>query len=175
MLLNCGVGEDPLSPLDCKEIQPVHPKGNQSWIFIGRTDAKDETPILWPPDANNRIIEKDPDAGKDRTEGEGSDRGWDGWMTSPTQWIWVWVNSRSWWLLGRPGVLQSMGSLRVRHDWTTELVFFFFFFSIFSASLRVIKGNFPLFYISCYRNYTFYYFLPVIILELLIWIGNWKF
>ena len=53
------------SPLDCKEIQPVHPKGNQSWIFTGRTDAKDDTPILWPPDAKNWLIWKDPDAGKD--------------------------------------------------------------------------------------------------------------
>ena len=52
------------SPLDCKEIQPVHPKGNQSWTFIGRTDAEAETPILWPPDAKNRLIGKDPDAGK---------------------------------------------------------------------------------------------------------------
>ena len=53
------------SPLDCKEIQPVHPKGNQSWIFIARTDAEAETPILWPPDAKNWLIRKDPDAGKD--------------------------------------------------------------------------------------------------------------
>ena len=55
----------PRSSLDCKEIQPVHPKGNQSWIFIGRTDVEAETPILWPPDANNWLIWKDPDAGKD--------------------------------------------------------------------------------------------------------------
>ena len=53
------------SPLDCKEIQPVHPKGTQSWIFIGRTDATAETPILWPPDAKNWLIWKDPNAGKD--------------------------------------------------------------------------------------------------------------
>ena len=53
------------SPLDCKEIQPVHPKGNQSWIFIGRTDAEDETPILWTSDTKNWLIGKDPDAGKD--------------------------------------------------------------------------------------------------------------
>ena len=52
------------SPLDRKEIQPVHPKGNQSWIFIGRTEAEEETPILWPPDSNNWLIGKDPDAGK---------------------------------------------------------------------------------------------------------------
>ena len=53
--------------------------------------------------------------------GEGDDRGWDGWMASPTQWTWVWVNSGSWWWTGRPGMLQSMGSQRVRHDWATEL------------------------------------------------------
>ena len=52
-------------PLDCKEIQPVHLKGDQSWVFIGRTDAEAETPIVWPPDAKNGLIEKDPDAGKD--------------------------------------------------------------------------------------------------------------
>ena len=53
------------SPLDCKEIQPVHPKGDRSWVSIGKTDAEAETPILWPPDAKSRLIEKDPDAGKD--------------------------------------------------------------------------------------------------------------
>ena len=53
------------SPLDCKEIQPVHPKGDPSWVFIGRTDAEAETPVLWPPDVKNRLIGKDPDAGKD--------------------------------------------------------------------------------------------------------------
>ena len=53
------------SPLDCKEIQPVHPKGNQSWIFIGRTDSEAETPTLWPPDMKNQLIRKDPDAGED--------------------------------------------------------------------------------------------------------------
>ena len=53
------------SPLNCKEIQPVHPKGDQSWVFIGRTDAKAKTPILWLPDVKNKLIGKDPDAGKD--------------------------------------------------------------------------------------------------------------
>ena len=53
------------SPLDCKEIQPVHPKGDQSWVFIGRTDFEATTPILWPPDAKSCLIGKDPDAGKD--------------------------------------------------------------------------------------------------------------
>ena len=53
------------SPLDYKEIQPIHPKGDQSWVFFGRTDAEAETPILWPPDAKSRLTGKDPDAGKD--------------------------------------------------------------------------------------------------------------
>ena len=110
------------SPLDCRKIQPVHPKGNRSWIFIGRTDAEAEDPMLWLPDAKNWLIWKDPHAGKDwRRVGQGDKRGWDGWMASPTQRTWVWVNSGSWWWIGRPGVLQSMGSQRVRHDWAIEL------------------------------------------------------
>ena len=64
MLLNCGVGETLESPLDCKEIQTVHPK-DQFWMFIGRTDAEAETPILWPPDVKNWLLGKDLDAGKD--------------------------------------------------------------------------------------------------------------
>ena len=87
------------SPLDYKEIQPVHPKGDQSWIFIGRTDA--EAPILWPPDAKSSLIGKDPDAGKDWRQEKKDDRGWDSWMASPTQWTWVWVGSRIWWRTGK--------------------------------------------------------------------------
>ena len=68
-----------------------------------------------------RLIRKDPDAGERLKVGEGEDRGWDGWRASPTWWTWVWANSRSWWWAGRPGVLQSMGSQRVRHNWATEL------------------------------------------------------
>ena len=73
------------SPLDCKEIQPVHPKGDQSWVFIGRTDAEAETPTLWPPDAKNWLIGKDPDAGKDwRQEEKGTTEdemvGWPQWL-----------------------------------------------------------------------------------------------
>ena len=60
------------SPLDCKEIQPIHPKGNQSWIFIGRTDARAEAPILWPPDGKNWLIGKDHDAGKDWRQKKGT-------------------------------------------------------------------------------------------------------
>ena len=119
--LKC-VLEKPLeNPLDCKEIQPVHPKRDQSWVFIGRTEAETEAPILWPPDAKNWLTGKDPDAGKDWAGGEGDDRGWDGWMASPTRWTWVWVNSRSWWWTGRPGMLRFMRSQTVGHDWATEL------------------------------------------------------
>ena len=107
------------SALDCKEIQPVHPKGNKSWMFVGRTDAEAETQILWPPDAKNWLIGKDPDAGKDwRWEEKGMT---DGWRASLTQWTWVWVSSRSWWWTGRPGMMKSTGLQRVRHDWVTEL------------------------------------------------------
>ena len=59
--------------------------------------------------------------GKMKAGGEGDNRGWDGWMASPTRWTWVWVNSGSWWWTGRPGVLRFMGSQKVRHDWATEL------------------------------------------------------
>ena len=109
------------SPLDSKEIQPVHPKGNQSWMFIGRTDVEAETPILWPPDAKSWLIWKDPDAGKDLRWEEKGTAEKDGWMASPTQWAWVWVISGSWWWTRRPAMLQSMGSQRVGHDWATGL------------------------------------------------------
>ena len=106
-------------PLDCKEIQPVHPKGDQSWIFTGKTDAEADTPILWPPDGKNWIIEKYPELNhwkipwcweRLKWGGKGEDRGWGGWMASLTQWTWVWASSRRWWRTGKPGMLQSMGS-----------------------------------------------------------------
>ena len=101
------------SPLDSKEIQPVNPKGNQSWIFIGSADAEAETPILWPPDARNWLLGKDWCWERLKAGGEGDNRGWDGWMASLTWWTWVWVSSGSWWWTGRPGMLQSVGSQRV--------------------------------------------------------------
>ena len=85
MLLNCGVGETLESPLDCKEIQPVHLEGDQSWVFIGRTDAEAETPILWAPNEKSWLIGKDPDAGKDwgqEEKGTTEDEmvGWHHWL-----------------------------------------------------------------------------------------------
>ena len=110
------------SPLDSKEIKPVNLKGNQSWIFIGRIGAGAWTsntlatwcevlthlkrPLCW-----ERL----------KAGGQVDDRGWGGWRASPTQWTWVWASSRSWWWTGKPDVLQSMGSQRVRYDWATEL------------------------------------------------------
>ena len=109
------------SPLDSKEIQPVHPKGNQSWIFIGRADAEAETTILWPPDAKSWLIGKDPDAGKDwRWVEKGTTQdemaGWHHWLKG----------RESEWTLG---VGDGQGGLaccdswgrRVGHDWATEL------------------------------------------------------
>ena len=74
------------SPLDCKEIQPVHPKGNQSWVFTGRTDAEAETPVLWPPEAKNWLLVSKRPWSWERLKagGEGDGRGWDGWMASLT-------------------------------------------------------------------------------------------
>ena len=105
------------SPLDYKEIQSVHPKGNQSWIFTGRTDAEAEAPILWPPDAKSWLIGKDPDAGKDwRWEERGmTEVGWHHWL-----------NGHEFEQALRVG--EGQGSLaccspwdrRVRHNWVTE-------------------------------------------------------
>ena len=107
------------SPLDCKEIQPVHPKGNQSWIVIGRTDTG--TPIFWPPDAKNWLIWKNPWCWERLKAGGGGDnRGWDGCKHH-------WHNGHGFEqapVIGdgrKPGVLQSMGSQRVGHNWVTEL------------------------------------------------------
>ena len=77
--------------LHSKKIKPVNPKGNQPWLFIGRTDAEVKAPILWPPDAKSWLIGKNPDAGKDWGQEEKGTTGWDGWMAPLTQWTWVWV------------------------------------------------------------------------------------
>ena len=103
------------SPLDCKEIQPVHPKENQSWVFIGRTDAELKLQyfghLMQRADAFEKTLMLGRIEGRRR---RGDNRGWDGWLASRTQWTWVWVNFGSWWRTGRPGVLQSMGSQSTR-------------------------------------------------------------
>ena len=122
MLLNCGVGEDsweslglqgdPTSPFWRRLVLGVHWK-DWCWSWNSNTLATSceelthwKRPWCWEGF---------------RAEGEGDDRGWDGWMPSPTLWIWIWVDSGSWWWTGRPGVLWFTGLQRVRHDWATEL------------------------------------------------------
>ena len=115
------------SPLDCKEIKPVHPKGNRSWIFIRGTDAETEAPILWPPDAKSWLIRKDTDAGKDwRQEEKGTmEDEMVGWYHQ-LDWH-VWASSGSWCWTGKPGALQFMELLWIRHDWATEFFVLFCF------------------------------------------------
>ena len=96
------------SPLDCKEMKPVNPKGNQPWVFTGRTDSEDEAPILWPPNAYS--LEKTLMLGKTEGRRRRGDRELDCWEASSIQWTWVWASSGSWWWIGKPGVLQSTGS-----------------------------------------------------------------
>ena len=108
------------SSLDCKDLQPVYPKGNRSWIFIERTDAEAETPILWPSDTKNWHWKRPWCWERLKAGGEKDDRGSDGWMASLTQWTWVWASSRNWSWTGKPGVLKSMGSQRIRQDWAME-------------------------------------------------------
>ena len=125
MLLNCAVGEDSWEFLGLQQ-DPTSPSWRKSvlnslwkdWCWswnsnILATWCKELThwkrPWCW-----ERL----------KVGGEGDDRGWDGWMASPTQWTWVWISSGSWWWTGRPGVLQSMGLQRVGHDWVTELNLF---------------------------------------------------
>ena len=110
------------SPLDCKEIWPVHPKRNQSLVFIGRTDAEAEnsnTEVTWYKELTHW---KRPWCWERlKAGGEGDNRECDGWMVSPTQWKWVWESSAGWWWTGKPGVLQSVGWKGVRQAWATEL------------------------------------------------------
>ena len=108
------------SLLDCKEAKPINPRGNPYWIFIRRTDA--EATVFWPPDAKSQFFGKDLMLGK--IEGR-KRRGWQdemvGWLTNSVDMsLSNWASSRRWWWTGKPGVLQSMGLQRVRHNWVTE-------------------------------------------------------
>ena len=109
------------SPLDCKEMKPVNPKGNKSCIFIWNDwcwSWISNTLATWCEELTHwqgPLCWEWLKAG-----GGGDDRGWDGWMASLTQWTWVWASSGRWWRTGKPGVLQSVGLQRVEHDWATE-------------------------------------------------------
>ena len=108
------------SPSDCKEIQPVHSKENQSWIFVGRIIAEAETPILWSPMQKTDSLEKTMMLGRIEGRRRRVQQRFT-WMASPTRWTWIWASSRNWWWTGKPGVLQSMGVTKSRtrlSDWT---------------------------------------------------------
>ena len=168
MLLNCGVGEDsweslglqgdPTSPFWRRSILNIHWK-DWCWSWNSNTSAMwcEELTHWKRPWCWERL----------KAGGEGDDRGWDGWMASPTQWTWVWVNSGSWWWTGKPGVLQFMGSQRVGHDWVTELNW--------TAALNNVDSfkhsslGFSYWKFSSYLRIFLSYFLFWLILHYLCW------
>ena len=136
------------SPLDIKEIQPVHSKGDQSWVFIGETDAEAETPILWPPDVKNWLNGKDPDAGKDwgQEEKGTTEDEMVGWHHRLDE-------HKFWWTLGvgdGQGGLVCYGSwgLRVGHDWTTELTDWY----VWKECLQLLTSH----WFHCFDKETMY-------------------
>ena len=118
MLMNHGAGEDLRMPWTARRSNQSNLKEISPWILTGRTDAEAETLILWPPNIKN-WLEKTLMLGKIEDRRRRGQRGWNGWMATPTWWMWVWVRFRSW--TGKPGVLQSVGLQRVSHDLATEL------------------------------------------------------
>ena len=129
------------SPLDCKEIQPVHPKGNQSWIFIGKDwcwSWKSNTLATWCEELTH--LKRPWCWERLKSGGEGDNRIWDGWMASPIQWTWTWANSGEWWGRGKPSVLQSMGSQRVTMTEKHQHLKNYWFKFVFSN----YNGNLPL-------------------------------
>ena len=158
MLLNCGVGEDSWVSLGLQEdIKAVHPKGNQSWIFIGRTDCWSWNSNILATWCEELTPWKRPWCWERlKARGEGDVRGWDGWMASLTHWTWVWINSRCWWWTGRPGVLQFIGSQRVGHDWATELTELIWTL-LWELLYKCLSPNFPFWkYIFMIRNTYIY-------------------
>ena len=118
--LSCGIGEDSWESLGLKKVKPVNPKGNQSWVFIGRIDTETKSLILWPPDTKNCLTREDPDAGEDwRQEEKGTTQddmvGCNHLLNEHE-----WANSGKCWRTGKTRVQQSTGSQRVRHNWAIE-------------------------------------------------------
>ena len=143
MIFNCGVGEKILkSPLNCEEIKPVNPKGTQSWIFIGRTDGwswSSNTLATWCKELTH--LKRPWCWERLKAGGEGDDRGWDGWMVSPTRWTWVWVSSGSWWWRGKPGIRTAVHGFAKSQtqlsDWTD--LNWYYFRSTFITNIYIFK------------------------------------
>ena len=158
------------SPLDCKEIKPVYPKGNQSWIFIGSTDAELKLQyfghLMWRTDSLGKTLMLGRIEGR-RRRGRQRTRWLDG---ITTQWTWVWANSRSWWWTGKPGVLQSMGSQRVWHGWETEQQQYI---NIFSHELNIFRYyNMTILEIrSPFTKLCFCWLVLLLLLLLLLFVG----
>ena len=108
-------------PWTARRSSQPSPKGNQFWIFIGRSYTEAEAPILWPPDAKNQLIRKTLMLGKIEGRRRRGDRGWNSGIASQNWWTWVWASLGSWWGMGIPGLLQYMGSQRTGHNWVTKL------------------------------------------------------
>ena len=135
------------SPLDCKEIKLVNPKGNQSWICIGKTDAEAKAPILWPPDAKNWLTGKDPDAEKDRRqeEKETTEDEIVGWHYGLDGHEFEHAPGVGWWT-GKPGILHPWSHTEIRHDWVTELNWMLLWIYIWNIGINCQeKGSFPLY------------------------------
>ena len=120
------------SPLDWKEIKPVHPKGNQPWIFIRRTVAKGESPILWPPEVQSSLTGCFPTWCWERQKTGGEEDNRDGWVASPTQRTWVWASSGTAWRAAVRGVAKSRTQLS---NWTAATIF-----QIFLLCLNMLNG-----------------------------------
>ena len=127
------------NPLECGEIKPVNPKGNQFWISLGGLMLKLQYfgHLMQRADALEKILM----LGKMEGGGGGDSRGWDGWMASLTQWTWLWVHSGSWWWTGRPGMLQFMGSQSQTQlsDWTTTLGTYFLPGTVLAVDGRILS------------------------------------
>ena len=149
------------SPLDCKEIKPINPKGNKFWIFIGYSWIFIDWCWSWNSNTLATWCEKLTHLkrprcwGRLKAAGEGDDRESDGWMASPTWWAWIWASSGSWWWTGKPGVLQSMGSQRVGHDWATELHWSWFIMLLIST----LQQSDSVIYINILFHILFHYSL----------------